>query len=101
MNQQPILYMVSFDLPQPFPIEFVEKIPAQRVLINELMAKGKLKSYSLSADRSKLWMILWALSEEEIYELIAEMPLGAWLLPDVSQLMFHNTVEAMLPFSLN
>lgn len=98
MNQ----FMVEFDLPVEMNQEFMQKIPAQRQKVNELMETGKMLSYSLSADRQKLWCILRVESELEVMELIADFPLISYMKPTINELMFHNMVAARIPlFSLN
>ncbi|WP_027303067.1 muconolactone Delta-isomerase family protein [Rudanella lutea] len=95
-------YMVEFALPAEMNEEFVQKIPAQRLKVNELMESGKMLSYSLSADRQKLWCILKVDSELEVMEVIAQFPLIQYMDPTISELMFHNMVAARIPlFSLN
>lgn len=95
-------YMIEFELPANMDTEFIQRIPAQRLKINELMESGKILSYSLSADRQKLWCILKAESEVEAMETIAEFPLIEYMDPTVTELMFHNMVAARIPlFSLN
>ncbi|KAB7732118.1 hypothetical protein F5984_07860 [Rudanella paleaurantiibacter] len=95
-------YMVEFALPAEMDEEFVQKIPAQRLKVNELMESGKMLSYSLSADRQKLWCILKVDSELEVMEVIAQFPLISYMDPTISELMFHNMVAARIPlFSLN
>ncbi len=94
--------MVEFALPAEMNEEFVQKIPAQRLKVNELMESGKMLSYSLSADRQKLWCILKVDSELEVMEVIAQFPLIQYMDPTISELMFHNMVAARIPlFSLN
>lgn len=94
--------MVEFDLPVEMNQEFMQKIPAQRQKVNELMETGKMLSYSLSADRQKLWCILRVESELEVMELIADFPLISYMKPTINELMFHNMVAARIPlFSLN
>jgi muconolactone delta-isomerase len=94
-------YMVQFDLPNPFPVDFMERIPEQRNIINFLLAEGKIKSYSLSIDRARLWSVFVAESDVEVMEIIAQWPLAEWLVPDVEELMFHNSSDMVLQFSLN
>ena len=94
--------MIEIELPINMDEEFVQKIPAQRLKVNELMENGKLLSYSLSVDRQKLWCILKAESEVEAMETIAEFPLISYMDPTITELMFHNMVAARIPlFSLN
>jgi len=93
--------MVEFDLPTPFTEEFVSLIPEQRHMIDNLLAEGKIRSYSLSEDRSRLWTVFVADSEFEVMELIAQMPLGKFMEPYITPLMFHNASDMVLQFSLN
>lgn len=96
-------YMVEFILPNEMTEEFVAKVPRQRLKINELMSSGKILSYSLASDRSKLWCIVRADSEYKVMEIIAEFPLIDYLNPTITELMFNNTVTPLkLPlYSLN
>jgi hypothetical protein len=50
-------YLVEIFLPE-FTEEFFELVPAQREYIDKCMADGFIRSYSLAADRSKLWSYL-------------------------------------------
>lgn len=96
MNQ----FMVEFDLPA-FTEKFVSLIPAQRLKIDELLVDGQIASYSLAMDRSKLWVIINANSESEVYDIISEFPLIDFLRPNVQQLMFSNSASKVPMFSLN
>jgi len=94
--------MVEFDLPAVMDEGFTNRIPAQRLKVEELMEKGFLLSYSLSADRQKLWCIVKAESETDVMESVAEFPLIKYMTPIITELMFHNMVAARIPlFSLN
>ena len=94
--------MVEFDLPDVMDEDFANRIPAQRLKVNELMESGFLLSYSLSVDRQKLWCIFKAESELDVMESIAEFPLIKYMTPMITELMFHNMVAASIPlFSLN
>jgi hypothetical protein len=48
-----------------------------------------------------LWVILEAASEFEVMEIIAAMPLGDFMQPYISELMFYNSTEVYHQFSLN
>jgi hypothetical protein len=101
MEKNKQVFMSEFALPQPFPPEFMSKIQKQRQFINGKMLEGTIKSYAVSADLSKLWMVTVAEDEWVVLALIAEMPLAEWLHPNISALMFYNTAEILTPFSLN
>lgn len=94
-------YMVEFDLPENFNEEFMALIPRQRYVVNTMLAEGRLKSYSLSMDRSKLWAVVLADSEFDALEAIALMPLSDYMTPNISELMFHNAGDSVMHFSLN
>lgn len=94
-------FMIEFDLPGIFTEEFLALIPRQRYVINTMLAEGVIKSYSLSMDRSKLWMVMLAGSESEIMENITRMPLNNYMVPNISELMFHNAADSVMQFSLN
>ncbi len=94
-------FMIEFDLPESFDEEFMALIPKQRYVINSMLAEGRVKAYSLAMDRSKLWAIMSGESEFEIMESIAQMPLSEYMSPNISELMFHNSSDAVMQFSLN
>lgn len=95
------VFMVEFDLPETFTEEFLALIPRQRYVINTMLAQGEIKSYSLAADRSRLWAVMLADSEFEVMESIAQMPLSSYMTPRISELMFHNAADSVMQFSLN
>lgn len=94
-------FMIEFELPDSFDEAFMALIPRQRYMINTMLADGRVKAYSLSMDRSRLWAIMTGDSEFEIMESIAQMPLSEYMNPNISELMFHNTSDAAMQFSLN
>jgi hypothetical protein len=93
--------MVEFDLPAEFDEAFMALIPKQRYVINQMLAEGSVQNYSLSLDRSRLWVVMTAASEIELMEDIARMPLIDYMTPHVSRLMFHNSAMDVMQFSLN
>ncbi|ARK10241.1 muconolactone Delta-isomerase family protein [Fibrivirga algicola] len=94
-------FMVEFSLAN-MDAAFMAKVPEQRAKINELMEQGHILSYSLAADRSKLWCIVNADSELDVLETIASFPLIDYMKPEISELMFNNVVSLRVPmFSLN
>lgn len=98
MNQ----YMVEFELPTPFSKEFISKIPRQRAVINDLLEDGKIQSYALSIDRDKLWCVVNAETELDVYEIIGQFPLIDFMQAKITELMFNNAIIIQIPtFSLN
>lgn len=95
-------YMVDIDLPKEVSEEFISLIPTQREQVNKLMAEGKINSYTLSMDRSRLWIILTAKTDSDVFKLLATFPLRRYMDAKIYELAFHNTITAQFPqISLN
>jgi hypothetical protein len=95
-------FMANIALPSDPPEEFISLIPAQRTYINQMIRKGVITSYSLSLDRTRLWVTLRAHSEEEVVGVVSKFPLIRWMEIEIQPLMFRETaVTSMPPVSLN
>jgi muconolactone delta-isomerase len=95
-------YMVVVRFSSSFNAEFLSLIPRHRALVDELTQKGTITSYSLSADRSTLWMTLLASSRDAAEKTLRLMPLYHYMQYQITELMFHNTPARSVPhFSLN
>jgi len=95
-------FMVDIDLPSSPSLEFLSLIPSQRAHANTLMGEGVLLSYSLSLDRSKLWMVMTARSADEATAVVSRFPLFAFFRTTIHPLMFHNGLTlSMTKVSLN
>lgn len=94
-------YLIDIDLPE-LTKEFIELIPSQVAMTNRLMKKGKLTSYTLASDRTKLWVTLNAASEDEVIEILQSFPIYSYLQYKIYKLAFNNYVSFSLPkVSLN
>ena len=94
-------FMVEMFLPE-MTEEFIELIPRQRDFINDCMVKGAIRSYGLSADRSKVWIVFNTHSEIEMRKMLHKFPIIRMVTYKSYPLMFHNSMELMLPaISLN
>jgi muconolactone delta-isomerase len=97
-------YMVDISLPVNYDEGYVDLIPEQVEYINELMEEEEIISFSISVDRTKLWVILAADTEEEVVDSIAEFPLRPYFNFKVHQLSHYNWLSEdsdIPPFSLN
>ncbi len=95
-------FLVYIKLPGEFTEEFISLIPKQRAWINSLMRKGIIISYSLSADRTQLWIVMEAMSDINIIEVLSAFPLIRFMKPEINELMFHNSIYVDIPkVSLN
>jgi muconolactone delta-isomerase len=95
-------YMVEIALPSELTEEFLTLIPKQRALVNQLFNQGKLTSYSLALDRSKLWATVLAESVEEVVHTLSMLPLRKYMEVEIHQLAFHqNTTHNLARISMN
>ncbi len=94
-------YMVEFSIPEPLTDDLLDLIPEQREVVDDLFTNGKLLSYSLSLDRTRLWALMLADSESELLGLIDSLPMTPLMDFDYSELMFHNSVHLIPAMSLN
>lgn len=94
--------MVEIALPSELTEEFLTLIPKQRALVNQLFNQGKLTSYSLALDRSKLWATVLAESVEEVVHTLSMLPLRKYMEVEIHQLAFHqNTTHNLARISMN
>lgn len=90
-------FMIELDLPSPLTVEFFSLIPAQQYAVERLMAAGIIVNYTLSADHSKLWIIMTADSETELTRLLGTLPLIRFMKSRSHPLAFHNIGAFRMP----
>lgn len=90
-------FMFSIKLPTELTKEFLSLIPKQRTKIDKLMEEGKVIQYSLSLDRSHLWMTVAANSEKKAMDVFYTFPLVDFMRPTIFELAFHNSISNQLP----
>ncbi len=94
-------YMVEVRFSRDMTPEFMSLIPAQQAHIHRLMQQNVLSSYVLSLERTKLWTIVNADTEEEAIAIIEAFPMYAYFKVDFFSLTFNNQAVAMPSISLN
>ena len=95
-------FMVEVRLPFDPSQEFFSLIPSQRAMVVDLLMKRKFLSYTLSADRSKVWIVMVAETELDARELLEKQPMDKYFTYTFTELMFHDMAGAMFPaVSLN
>lgn len=94
--------MVHIKLPAELTEEFIALIPEQRAMVNDLMRRGVIISYTLSLDRTQLWVVMDSKSEVNVIEVLAEFPLIHFMKPEIHDILFHNSIYVNVPrVSLN
>ena len=94
--------MVTMRLPADWPRALAEAIPAQRDLVNRLLAEGVIQSYSVSADRTTVWLVL--VVEDRggaVEEVMAAFPVLEFAEYAWEPLLFTNDSSSVMHYSLN
>lgn len=94
-------WVAEFDLPE-ITTEFAALIPEQRMAVGMLMSSGTITSYTLSADRSKLWVTLIATSQEQATAILRKFPILPYTRWRITEAMFSEVTQVGIPrMSLN
>ena len=93
-------YMVQFSF-MPFTLEMEETIPRQRLIVDRLFDQGVLITYTLAADRSKLWAVFQADTESELLSYIESLPMTKFSDYTYNEIMFHDSSQFIPSISLN
>jgi len=95
-------FMVEVQLPFEPTQEFFSLIPSQRAMVIDLLMKRKFLSYTLAADRSKVWIVMVAPTQLDAQSLLEQQPMNKFFSYSFTELMFHDMAGAMFPsVSLN
>lgn len=95
-------FIIDCNLHNPHSEAFMQLIPSQRAVVNDLMFEGKILNYSVSIDRKKLWMVVNAESEEAVIDMLSKFPLIQFMDVEVHPLLFHNSPQrSFAQISLN
>lgn len=95
-------YMININLPEILEEDFIALIPEQRAHIDTLMSEGIVTSYSLSLDRSQLWVTMVGDSEKRVEKVLRSFPIADYIGYEIIQLAFHNSASVFFPsLSLN
>lgn len=90
-------FMVTIKLPEYFTPEYVALIPKQRAMIVELLAKGKISSFSLNRDRSHAWMVATSKDEDSLMRMLERFPMHDYFSYEFNELIMHDTEFMGLP----
>ncbi|MFM2375684.1 MAG: hypothetical protein RLZZ165_781 [Bacteroidota bacterium] len=90
-------YMVTILLPAVQTNEYMALIPKQRAMIVELLAAGKLSSFSLGREREKAWMVASCKDREALKSMLRKFPMHRFFEYEISELVIHDTEFMGLP----
>lgn len=95
-------FMAQITLPEYMEDEFMALIPEQRAYVDQLMNEGIITGYSLSMDRSMLWVTFNSKNEKAVTKILSSFPIADYIQYEVVELAFHNSATLYFPtLSLN
>jgi hypothetical protein len=90
-------FMLDIDLPGQFGNDFIQLIPLQRVIIDRMMKEGTIITYSLSSDRSKLWVVMRGDDMTDIRKRVKTFPIYKFIRYRIHNLLFHESNAIQVP----
>jgi hypothetical protein len=90
-------YLVHLTLPEVFSTKFMALIPRQRSLINQLLEKNVIRSYSLDMERHNVWAFIDAKSEKEVMDILSRFPIIKEVKTTIHELAFYDSAPVGLP----
>lgn len=91
------VYLAHITLPDVFSEEFYTLIPQQRALINKLLEKRIVLSYSLDMERKNIWVFIDALSEQDAMDILSTFPIMKYVSVEIHELAFFDHAPVSLP----
>lgn len=83
--------MLEFEVPADMQAHVEARSAEQHAKVEELMAQGRIQSFSYSANAMRSWAIVKASSAIEVMRLIQELPLQDCMIPSIISLESHYT----------
>lgn len=93
--------MVDFDIPTPFTPSMSHTLVKQRERVSELFFEGKIISYCVNSERTKLWVIVVCETEFELLDLIVSLPMTKFMSYHYDEIMFLEMAAVIPDMSLN
>lgn len=91
------IYLVHITLPDVFTPKFYSLIPKHRLLVNNLMDKRVIHSYSLDMDRKNIWTFIEGESEQEVMDILSSFPIIKYVKVHIHELAFFDRAPLSLP----
>jgi hypothetical protein len=91
------VFLVHITLPDFFSKKMYDLIPKQRELINDLLDKRVVLSYSLDMERKNLWVYIDAISEQEVMDILSTFPIIKEVKVNIHELAFFDRAPLSLP----
>ena len=77
--------------------EFMNLVPKHRTIINELILKGVIDSYAISAEVGRGWITMNAKDKDNIHKYLKRSPLYKYFELEIDQLMVYDSQMYRFP----
>ena len=91
------IFLVHIELPEFFTTRFMALIPKHRNIINNLMEKSIIRSYSLDMERHNVWAFIEAKNEQEVMDILSTFPIIKEVKVKIHELAFYDSAPVGLP----
>jgi hypothetical protein len=91
------VFLAHITLPEIFTPKFYSLIPSQRALVNQLLEKRIILSYSLDMERKHLWVFLEAENDQGVMDILSTFPIIGEVKVDIHELAFFDNAPVHLP----
>ncbi len=90
-------FMVEVLLPQPMEDEFFSLIPRHRKMVNDLIERGIINSYTVDENRKKIWILFSASEESEVMAHLKKLPIFSLVETEIFKLFIADGDIFRLP----
>ncbi|MES2680194.1 MAG: hypothetical protein V4635_09930 [Bacteroidota bacterium] len=90
------VFLVHIQLPEIFTSQLYDLIPKQRKLINSLLEKRVVLSYSLDMERKNLWVFFETKDREELNGILNQFPIIKNVKVTVRELAFYDAAPVAM-----
>ncbi|MEO6549093.1 MAG: hypothetical protein ABIN94_13895 [Ferruginibacter sp.] len=77
--------------------QFMSLVPPHRVYINSLIDKGTIDYYSVSMETQRCWMVINALTKQEVEDYLVKTPLYKYWTVEIDELFVYDSQTYRLP----
>jgi|694.fasta_scaffold24620_3 hypothetical protein len=90
-------FMAELWLPQPLNDEFYALIPRHRKMVNDLIERGIVNSYTVDENRTKIWILFSASEESEVLAHLKNLPIFRFVKVEIFKLFIADGDIFRLP----
>ena len=92
-------FLIELELGQ----QFADCYESSSMLMNQLLADGKIQTYGVDQSLSRMWISMLAETEHQVWEMVSDLPVEAVSEPLVTSLHTYNqSIDLLFPaISLN